>query len=280
MFYLDFVGIIAQFPCYASVSMLKLLIASCVMALEAVVVGRRKCSIRRLIFDRSPSSRKDIALFVVQMCGAVPLLAAISLFGLPLLTDAFVSWSHVNQLRINTGYFVGDLSLFLLFWSLGDYWRHRLLHTSKFWPLHRLHHSAEEMNVIASIRQHPGSYWLRTFTTGLLPALFLMPVWFALMFGTFIMTWGYLTHADLPWTFGWIGRWVLVSPAAHRLHHSLLPEHGNKNFSGTFIWCDRVFGTYMKPTSERPPVGTDDDKASGLVGELVDDSIRFVSWTG
>ncbi len=40
-----------------------------------------------------------------------------------------------------------------------------------------------------------------------------------------------LVHTNVTWTWGWFGRWVLISPAAHRLHHSTNPEHYGKNLS-------------------------------------------------
>jgi sterol desaturase/sphingolipid hydroxylase (fatty acid hydroxylase superfamily) len=56
-----------------------------------------------------------------------------------------------------------------------------------------------------------------------------------------------LNHSQLDWNFGFVGRWILVSPAAHRLHHSGDPKHFGKNFGNSFIFWDRLFGTYHPP---------------------------------
>jgi len=53
-----------------------------------------------------------------------------------------------------------------------------------------------------------------------------------------------LTHSGLPWSWGWIGRWVLTCPAGHAILHSAEPRFYNKNFSPTFVFWDRLFGTY------------------------------------
>ncbi|MDE8350051.1 MAG: sterol desaturase family protein [Acidocella sp.] len=52
-----------------------------------------------------------------------------------------------------------------------------------------------------------------------------------------------LVHSDVHWDWGWFGRWVLISPTAHRLHHSANPSHYGKNLSVLTIW-DRLFGTW------------------------------------
>ena len=42
----------------------------------------------------------------------------------------------------------------------------------------------------------------------------------------------------------------------HYMHHSALPGHEVINVAGScFYFWDRVFGTYVEPTKEIPPVG-------------------------
>jgi sterol desaturase/sphingolipid hydroxylase (fatty acid hydroxylase superfamily) len=57
------------------------------------------------------------------------------------------------------------------------------------------------------------------------------------------MVYQLLVHSNIRSDWGWFGRWVLISPAAHRIHHSSKPEHYNKNISVLVIW-DRLFGTW------------------------------------
>ena len=52
-----------------------------------------------------------------------------------------------------------------------------------------------------------------------------------------------LQHSSLPWTLGWLGRWVITAPTNHQFHHSIDPEHRDKNFSGCPLW-DHMFGTW------------------------------------
>ena len=57
-------------------------------------------------------------------------------------------------------------------------------------------------------------------------------------------------HSAFTSNWGWIGRYVLVSPAAHRIHHSAASKHFDRNMGNTFIVWDRLFGTYHPPEHE------------------------------
>jgi sterol desaturase/sphingolipid hydroxylase (fatty acid hydroxylase superfamily) len=48
-------------------------------------------------------------------------------------------------------------------------------------------------------------------------------------------------------------RWLLVTPAMHRVHH--LPEAPatDSNYGQCFSFWDRLFGTYRAPDSALPP---------------------------
>src|SRR4029077_7936965 len=54
---------------------------------------------------------------------------------------------------------------------------------------------------------------------------------------------GLLNHSLLDWKFGPLGR-IVVSPWAHRIHHSTVPEHVNRNYGGVFSLWDRLFGSW------------------------------------
>jgi hypothetical protein len=50
--------------------------------------------------------------------------------------------------------------------------------------------------------------------------------------------------------------WLLVTPQNHRIHHSRLEEHVEKNFAAFFPLWDVIFGTYYAPKkNEYPPTG-------------------------
>ena len=56
-----------------------------------------------------------------------------------------------------------------------------------------------------------------------------------------------------------MGMWtsVICGPQLHRIHHSIHPEHNNKNYAQVFPIIDIVFGTfYMPQNDEFPETGT------------------------
>jgi hypothetical protein len=54
-------------------------------------------------------------------------------------------------------------------------------------------------------------------------------------------------HINVSWDFGWFGRWVMVSPMFHRVHHLKDPKYHDANFGQFLAIWDRIFGTYMDP---------------------------------
>ena len=85
----------------------------------------------------------------------------------------------------------------------------------------------------------------------------------------------FLLHSCLPWTYGWVGRWLVVSPANHRVHHSTLPEHQGRNYSISWVLWDRVFGTYHEGCAACP-IGYDGNgynRARSVVVEYLYPSI-------
>jgi sterol desaturase/sphingolipid hydroxylase (fatty acid hydroxylase superfamily) len=90
---------------------------------------------------------------------------------------------------------------------------------SPFWRFHALHHSQEELSVLTSFRAHPLSH-LAGFFFATLPVVVLVgDQRMAPGLITGYVCLGTLSHANLTWSFGPVGK-VVVSPAYHRLHHS------------------------------------------------------------
>jgi sterol desaturase/sphingolipid hydroxylase (fatty acid hydroxylase superfamily) len=161
---------------------------------------------------------------------------------------------------------VGFLAVFL-----GDfigYWRHRLEHTRFLWPSHAVHHSDTQMTWLALARFHP----FNRLSTGVLDNVFLFMLGFppyAVLVGSAVRHYyGYVIHADLPWTYGWWGR-VFVSPVMHRWHHAIDPRGYGTNFATVFALFDRMFGTYRVPGPCTVSLGVERDMGRGVLGQLL-----------
>ena len=147
------------------------------------------------------------------------------------------------------------------------YWRHRLEHTRLLWPSHAVHHSDDEMTWLALQRFHPINF-TTTFLIDSSVLLLLGFPGFALVANILVRHWwGYFIHADLPWTFGPLGR-VFVSPAMHRWHHADDPAAYGTNFATVFAVFDRAFGTYRVPGPCDVRLGVSEAMGEGAAGHL------------
>jgi len=144
-----------------------------------------------------------------------------------------------------------------LIWDFLQYWRHRAEHGSRFlWQLHVLHHCDEHMNVTTASRHHFLELLLApVFVTVPTAILFQVPPVTIAILSLIPYAWLYFTYANIDLGFGPF-RWLLVSPNYHRVHHSLAPEHIDRNFVNWFPVWDILFGTAVAPRwGECPPTG-------------------------
>jgi len=127
------------------------------------------------------------------------------------------------------------------------YWFHRMGHSvNVLWAAHAPHHSSEELNYTvglrASVTQRLASflfYWPLALVAE--PEVALPLVGLHLLFQLIPHT---RVIKRLP---KWIESW-LNTPTHHRVHHGMNPKYLDKNFGGTFIVWDKLFGTYAEET--------------------------------
>lgn len=123
-----------------------------------------------------------------------------------------------------------------------EYAMHRLGHSNRlYWKFHCIHHSAEHLTPLTKFRVH--FIDMTVFgTVKFFPAVALgLPpdLWMPILPLGFLQI---LSHCDLDWGYGWVGK-LVVSPRFHRIHHSADPAQCHKNFGIIFSLWDYVFGT-------------------------------------
>lgn len=161
------------------------------------------------------------------------------------------------------------ITLFLAVF-IGDfchYWRHRLDHTKLFWPAHAVHHSDTEVTWLTAVRWHPINLLTMRGVGTVAMLLMGFPVVAILFNGMMRSFYGYFIHADLPWTYGKLGK-IFVSPAMHRWHHSAEEQAFDKNFAEFFCMFDQAFGTYYLPGPCDGPLGVHDDMKPTLQSQI------------
>lgn len=169
-------------------------------------------------------------------------------------TFGFIAAVYDNLPTIfSTGMYEGSpwvsAVLFLIVFDFFLYWYHRLSHLEPLWTQHRYHHSAEELNPLSDIRIHAISFpfllILVLLPTGLIvkiPPSILVPFFLGLDFLSIC------AHSRWNTGYGWLGKYVFVSPRHHRLHHAAVPEKHSNYGTYLVIW-DRLFGTYRESHS-------------------------------
>lgn len=153
------------------------------------------------------------------------------------------------------------------------YWHHFAMHKVRWlWASHAVHHSATRLNLSASIRLG----WGGGLTGGL---LFYMPL---PLIGFDPLAVGIMLAANLGYQFllhpahapnlGPL-EWVLNTPRHHHVHHAANEACIDRNFAGTLIVFDRLFGTF----AEAPE---DEKLVFGLagVGRLSNNPLRIIAF--
>jgi sterol desaturase/sphingolipid hydroxylase (fatty acid hydroxylase superfamily) len=126
------------------------------------------------------------------------------------------------------------------------YWQHRLMHGTRLFRLHAIHHSPRSLDWLSAARNHPlaeafGRVWM------IVPLLYLGidPRVLAPLVPA-IGLWGLLLHANVSFRFHAL-RYVVATPHFHRWHHAAEREALGKNFAALFPVWDLVFGTFYLP---------------------------------
>jgi sterol desaturase/sphingolipid hydroxylase (fatty acid hydroxylase superfamily) len=166
---------------------------------------------------------------------------------------------------------------FALVWDLWQYWIHRFQHRwPVLWETHKFHHSETDLNSSAQARHHLSNYIL--FTVLYLPLLLVFGSLTPHFVATFLMfrIWGFVNHTNTRIDFGGVTP-IIAGPQWHRIHHSLYPEHYDKNFAAFFPFIDLIFGTYYRPEKgEYPPTGLPAEADSGSWRQAT--VAPFVGW--
>jgi sterol desaturase/sphingolipid hydroxylase (fatty acid hydroxylase superfamily) len=177
------------------------------------------------------------------------------------LVPALVAWadpepSETLQEMLPGGW-LGAIGA-LLFLDLLSYAAHRLFHAvPPLWRLHSVHHTDIDLDVTTAVRHHPLEFAAIFAATALLAgAVGVSPATVAL-YGTVALAAQMLQHANvrLPGRVERLVGVLFVTPAFHRLHHSLAREDSETNFGTVLSLWDRLFGTARRRGAGDEPAG-------------------------
>jgi len=134
------------------------------------------------------------------------------------------------------------------------YWRHRWAHEINFlWNRHMIHHSSEEFNLSAGMRQ-PISGFVEVYFFLYIPVAMLgVPLVVVAVIAPLHRFAQFWYHTRLIDKMGFLEH-IIVTPAHHRVHHAINADYLDKNYSAIFIIWDKLFGTFEEERVGNPPV--------------------------
>ena len=145
-----------------------------------------------------------------------------------------------------------QLPAIILIADTGYYAGHRISHKVPWlWKFHAIHHSSEQLDWLASMRNHPVDLTLTK-------SLSLLPV-FALgfsnanivIYGTMFFWLSAFIHSNIKISIGPL-KWLVSSPQFHHWHHANHAEAFDKNFAALLPFLDWLLGTMHLPGNALP----------------------------
>jgi sterol desaturase/sphingolipid hydroxylase (fatty acid hydroxylase superfamily) len=176
------------------------------------------------------------------------------------------------------------LTLGMVVGEIGFYWGHRWSHEIPLlWRFHAVHHSAEDVDYLVSVRGHPVDQVFSRlcelapmYALGLASPMAIRGSMIPIVVTLIGVVWGFFIHANVRWRFGPL-EWLVSTPAFHHWHHTNDgPTYVNKNYAPMLPWIDWIFGTLYLPKDRQPErYGIDEPISPVLFGQLVD---PFLVW--
>ena len=182
--------------------------------------------------------------FISETIRAMLKLASIVVYGLVLEQVAVLSWDAKQPAVWLLAFFMYDFFY---------YWAHRCGHeVNLLWCAHVIHHSSEDFNLSTALRQSSTNqvfYWIFYLPMAIVG----IPVTVFAVTALISMVYQFWSHTRLVPKLGWVDR-IFVTPSNHRCHHGRNPYCIDKNYGGTLIIWDRIFGTYTEERDDEPVV--------------------------
>ena len=198
------------------------------------------------------------------------LFIAGELVGLLMPISAFSATSLASARGFGLGYLITPWgwTAFFFIWLLAQTFTDYLVHYAEhrfrpLWAFHRIHHSDERMEASTAFRHHPAEVVMALPVVAALAFVLNPPLSVLLAAYIAVTAIDLFNHSrlELPDWLSTALEWVIVTPRLHRVHHSPLARQTDSNFGGTFIFWDRIFGTFRREVPVG--IGLDDVNLAG-----------------
>ena len=212
-----------------------------VLVLAALLAAEYFFPLRRVTQRRLPRLFKNFSLAALWAFGirvlAFPMLIVLAQWCESRSIGFLNLWPMNPLLKTGLGVLGFDFSVY--------YW-HRLNHSRRFlWRFHSVHHCDLDMDVSTAARFHFGELFLSVFFQALqiallgagLEALF---VYHAILTSSVMF---HHSNVRLPKSFERIVNYLFVTPRMHGIHHSMVLNETDSNFSSILNLWDRMHNT-------------------------------------
>ena len=250
-------------------------IAPVMLLIELSIVGWDESSLKK-ITQYKKSTQTDVFFYILDVLNIYNLFTVVFSFGIFHILARLIYEATAFEL-ISTIYnpYIQFTVLFI-FSDLKNYFSHYVFHRYKtLWSLHEFHHSATQFCMLTRHRGHFLESALKRMIDVIPFAIFgSIETYFIVKVLTEIHQ--LVLHSSIKSDWGFIGRYIFVSPSAHRIHHSIKRKHYGKNFGNTFIFWDRLFKTYQPKTIvEKLGIEKNPYNKDGVIKDIFKVIIRF-----
>ncbi len=222
-------------------------LVSVALVIEIIFVGWEYSSLKKLLKRGNKSLQTDVFFFVLAVTNSFKFLSVVLTFGIFYFAFGIVSdFGHLNLAALIPFPWLQILVLSVIS-EFTAYWAHRLSHKfSWWWAAHRFHHSAEEMGTLTYYRVHFLESQINQLFRVIPFVIFGAPLQYFVIYYIITELHNLLIHSEIKSDWGWVGKYLIISPLAHRIHHSNRSEHYHSNYSNFLTVWDRLFGTFIE----------------------------------
>jgi sterol desaturase/sphingolipid hydroxylase (fatty acid hydroxylase superfamily) len=209
-------------------------------AVEGYLVGWNNCSFRSIMNLAAPSARTDVFYIWLKISGLSDIIFNLIFLGFGFYFISIIA-DH-SLIKINNYIIEFILTVFLI--TFIHYFYHRALHHPALWELHKLHHSADEMNIFTASREHPLVIAVYVILISIPSAIFGIRPEVIFVYKSLEGFYNLFLHSKVD-LFPKFTKSFMISTADHHIHHSANPVHYNMNFGMVLNIWDKIFSTYF-----------------------------------
>jgi sterol desaturase/sphingolipid hydroxylase (fatty acid hydroxylase superfamily) len=250
-------------------------VAPFMLIVELIIVGWDKSSLKKIVLFNK-SVRTDVFFYLLDAFNLYNLITVIISFGIFNILARFIyEFTNFNLISTIDNFYIQFIVLFI-FSDLKNYFSHYVFHRyNALWKLHEFHHSATHFCMLTRHRGHFLEAALKRMID-VIPFAIFGSLETYLIIKIVIEIHQLVLHSSIKSDWGLFGRYLIVSPSAHRIHHSVERKHYGKNFGNTFIFWDRLFGTY-EPHTVIKELGIEENQYNkeGVFNDILKPFIEF-----